>query len=689
MIQMIPLKNLALSQHNVRKNDVLLDLESLAASILARGLLQNLIGAATPRKKKKYDIMAGGRRLRALWHLLDKGDVTGDYPVPVEVLDGNSAHHSEISLAENFHRLAMTPADECTAFKHFIGELGDIDAVAIRFGVTRRHIEGRLRLATLAEPIFAALADGKITLDTAKAYGATNDTTKQLAVFEEFGKSWQSNNAMGIRNAILTRSITAGDAVAQFVGLAAYEAAGGRSARELFDAEDKIRWIDPEIAHTIAHTRLAELADIVREGRGLAWVKTCLTPRVSYEESSALYEVCGEQAELSEADLARVAVIEAEQNEIADRLENGDGTEGELLSAKYEALDAELSAFEQRASIVSDEIRAQVGQFIILTSEGVTQLDPRYFSTTPIDGIHSQSAPNAKFTNAATVAAKAQGLSGKLLDELAVQRRDLLAVHVASDPGFALDLAIFMLAEKSSGAHSSGSCNSTLQAIRPQDPVSASTLTSTNAQIHLSEIGEALDRSWCSFISVAERFDAFRALDDGARAAWLAYNVAKSLEATTGVTGTQHYSAFHNHLGTVLEIDTASWWRPTAANYFGRVNKTKMVSVLDEIGGPTLAARYSAAKRGELAVACEMLCSGTAQVEPEVRERALAWIPSVMRFDGASADGTEGDIEDNTDHDGEDGAQFEQADEDALPTDEVVNASTEEAERVEAELVEV
>ena len=35
----------------------------------------------------------------------------------------------------------------------------DIDGVAKRFGLTRRFVEGRLRLATLAEPIFEALSD--------------------------------------------------------------------------------------------------------------------------------------------------------------------------------------------------------------------------------------------------------------------------------------------------------------------------------------------------------------------------------------------------------------------------------------------------------------------------------------------------------------------------------------------------
>src|SRR3546814_17611994 len=87
----------------------------------------------------------------------------------------------------------MTPAEECRAFQYFIGLKGDIDGVAKRLGVTRRFVEGRLRLATLAEPIFDALSEGGITLDIAKAYASTENQAKQLQVRSEdrrVGKEW-------------------------------------------------------------------------------------------------------------------------------------------------------------------------------------------------------------------------------------------------------------------------------------------------------------------------------------------------------------------------------------------------------------------------------------------------------------------------------------------------------------------
>src|SRR3546814_13032398 len=38
-------------------------------------------------------------------------------------------------------------------------------------------------------------------------------------------------------------------------------------------------------------------------------------------------------------------------------------------------------------------------------------------------------------------------LSKRLVDELAMQRRDVLALHVASDPGLALDIMVFTLVD--------------------------------------------------------------------------------------------------------------------------------------------------------------------------------------------------------------------------------------------------
>ena len=81
-----------------------------------------------------------------------------------------------------------------------------------------------------------------------------------------------------------------------------------------------------------------------------------------------------------------------------------------------------------------------------------------------------------------------------------------------------------------------------------------------------------------------------------------------------------------------LEIETAHWWRPTAANYFDRVAKSRTLEALDAAGGPELVSRYAASKKAELASAAERIFSGNFVGEADIKERAQAWVPTFMRF---------------------------------------------------------
>ena len=179
MTQTVKLAKLKRSEKNVRTTPPK-NIEAMAASIRARGIMQNLLVTAA-RPKGMFEIIAGDRRYLGAMMLAEAGEiVAADYDVPVKIITGDEADLREVSLTENFQREQMTVAEECVAFQHFLKTDGDVDAVAKRFGQTRRFIEGRLRLADLAEPIFEALAAGKISYEMAKAYGSTADKAKQI-----------------------------------------------------------------------------------------------------------------------------------------------------------------------------------------------------------------------------------------------------------------------------------------------------------------------------------------------------------------------------------------------------------------------------------------------------------------------------------------------------------------------------
>ncbi|MBU2341838.1 MAG: ParB/Srx family N-terminal domain-containing protein, partial [Alphaproteobacteria bacterium] len=118
MIQSISLKKLVPSPRNVRKSsDDLADLQ-LRADIAARGLLQNLV--VRKAKRGKFEVEAGGRRLAALQALAKEGTLPGTHEVTCLVIEGEESEVREASLAENFQRLAMNPADEAQAFASII-----------------------------------------------------------------------------------------------------------------------------------------------------------------------------------------------------------------------------------------------------------------------------------------------------------------------------------------------------------------------------------------------------------------------------------------------------------------------------------------------------------------------------------------------------------------------------------------
>src|SRR3546814_20155610 len=103
-----------------------------------------LIIRRPPRSTRTDTLFPYTTLFRSLNLRADRGEINpDDFDVPVMVLKGDDATLSETSLAANFHQLKMTPAEECRAFQHFLGTSGDIDAVAKRFGLTRRRSEER------------------------------------------------------------------------------------------------------------------------------------------------------------------------------------------------------------------------------------------------------------------------------------------------------------------------------------------------------------------------------------------------------------------------------------------------------------------------------------------------------------------------------------------------------------------
>jgi ParB family chromosome partitioning protein len=624
MIKSIPLNKLGQSPRNVRRHtDGAADAE-LKASIAALGLLQNLIVRSAARGK--FEVEAGERRRRAMQSLVDEGVLPRNHEVTCLVLEegGNAV---ETSLAENFHRLAMNPADEAQAFASLIEAGASVEDVARRFGLTVRFVEGRLRLATLAPLVFEALAAGAITLDMAKAYGATSDQEIQARVFEQVSSAYYAPAPDGIRRMVLSGTVRGSDPRARLVGRDAYIEAGGRIERELFDDADSEAWVDVALLETLAGARMAEHAETIAAEHGLAWVRPTLDSYAGHDLVEGLVRIPAEPAPLSEAEAARLGSLEAAYDEQAAILEDEDSSEDAVAAAEeaIERIDRECAELRDRPPVLPPELRREAGMVLTLSRDGIPVLQPVFYGErqpeAPGDDDAIEVVPDGPRRSA---------LSKRLVDELAMQRRDVLSLHVASDPGLALDLLVFTLAD--ADAHDWRSrFATTIRGPIPSGPLVAFEARDARASAALAELTAGLDESWRGGTDVADRFDRFRDLTDDARAAWLGFVVGRTLEASLNVEGDRRI-AFHDHLGRLTGIDMAQWWRPTAANYFDRVSKQVILDALEEVGGAELASRFASSRKADLASSAERVFAGDTIAEADVHERALAWVPDVLGF---------------------------------------------------------
>lgn len=631
-IILVPASKLTLSPLNVRKVQNEAANLQLRADIVARGVIQNLIGLPVPRKKGHYAITAGGRRLTQVHAAIAAGELSDTFEVPVLPI-ASADDALEASLAENFQRLSMNPADEAMAFLHIMqSERATAADVAKRFGLTERFVQGRLRLAALADVVFTALRDGDITIEVAMAYASTSDVERQAAVFQQMRGPYMGygSNASTIKRELASGGFKGTDPKARLVGRDTYLEAGGRIESDLFSDVENETWVDGELLTKLATEKLEQAAAALGEQHGYGAVRTTLEGHVPWMDTRGLDRIEGELPPLTEEQEARQQAIETEIAEIENEADENEGLTEEQ-SDRVDGLQEELEAIVEREPILTDEQKARAVAYVVLGSDGTPRLHHELYEA-PQQAEEGDDDRDSGSSNSTLGEKEKTGISQRLGEELAVQKTELIALHVASDPHFALDLGTFIMVD---GAikHSGCELASQLRASLPQSRIS-DFASETQAAERWNGLDAGLDRSWVDGATVGERYDAFCALNQEVRAAWFGWAIARTLEAPpAGKTG----SAFLNHLGRKLEIDVADWWRPTARNYFDRVAKGMTLDALAEVGGSELRARYANSKKGDLAAAAEKLFRGDTIVEASTKEAALRWVPPSMAFGDTGA----------------------------------------------------
>ena len=354
----IPLSQLELSPDNVRKTpaDDSAFIE-LKASIAAHGLLENLIarsmepGADGPGR---YAVIAGGRRLAAMQALAAEGALEEDHPVPCRMI-GDIVAAEEVSLAENSVRAAMHPADQVEAFRRLADAGSTAAAIAARFGVSERTVEKRLRLGNAAPVLLEAYRADEIDLDTLMAFAVTTDQARQNAVWETVSQQGYRPGAWQIKRLLTEDRVPATSAIARFVGLEAYEAAGGRIDRDLFAEEDErgIWFDDPDLLNKLAMDSL-QVAARELETRW-KWAEARLD--MDWSATAAFGRVRPQPAEPTDGETAEIECLRTRNDELANM--DDDGWTEELIEeaeGNEERLDEIEATIEARAIYRREDI---------------------------------------------------------------------------------------------------------------------------------------------------------------------------------------------------------------------------------------------------------------------------------------------------------------------------------------------
>lgn len=610
-ISSIPLNKLVDSPDNVRKTaGADSALQELAASIAAHGLLQSLV--VRKGKKGKFAVVAGGRRLAALLLLADAGKIEADHAVPCQVLDG-AADATEISLAENSVREPMHPADEFEAFRALVdGGMSETD-VAARFGVTEAVVSRRLKLAHVSTKVMAAYRSDDLSLAQVMAFAVSDDHAAQERVFANLSE-WNSDPDT-IRGVLTDHEIAATDRRVQFVTLTVYEEAGGAVRRDLFtDGDDGVFILDPILLDRLVTEKLEAEASAVRAE---SWKWVAVRPSFEYSDWSEYDRRHEEPVPLQPEQEAEFNLLVMEQEKLSDLDDLSDEQQ-----ARFDEIEKRLEELESRETYFPPEVLAMAGAVVFLDHNG--ELGVRRGFIAPEDAAAEANADtgndagaDADYVAGDAAATAAGGLPHSLVESLTAHRTAALAWTLSRQPGIALAAVVHALALDAFYGSAEDSCLE----IFSKD-VSLNLAEGSNARELLETATDTWREdlpgnpanlfAWCLEQSEDQLLDLL------AHCAALTVNAVQAKIDRPDSERLVHAEA----LSQALELDMASWFTPTADNFFGRLTKDSIVESLSEARDGAVAPAWLKAKKADLASIAEREVANTSWLPVPLRRAA-------------------------------------------------------------------
>ncbi|MDH6689767.1 ParB/RepB/Spo0J family partition protein [Bradyrhizobium elkanii] len=628
----IPLSKLKKSPKNARKtphSEAVI--EALAASIAAKGILQNLVvepevdgeGAATGF----FCVTIGeGRRLAQLLRV-ERKEIRKSEPIRCIVDTANDPH--EISLDENVTRESTHPADQFAAFRKLADERGlGVEEIAARFGVTAYVVRQRLRLGAVSPKLIELYREGDLTLEQLMAFAITDDHARQEAVYERLPFD---PDASTIRRLLTETHVAATDRRARFVGLEAYTEAGGTVLRDLFTEDGGGYLEDVALLDLLVTARLNREADALRAAEGWRWTEAHL----DFPHAHGMRRVYPHPVELSAEDQAALQAVQTE----FDRLTEQHQTAEELpddVDARFGELEAEIERLEAKRQAYDPADVARGGAFVVLNHDGTVRIERGFIrpgdeqpeaETGPDSDAEARNeedrggedaAPDDEDDESATDEDDGdQPLSDVLVRDLTAHRTLGLRLNLSEQPDVAIVAVTHALTAQifylGAAAHVVG-----IQPVKTDLAAHADGIEDTRAGKAWSDRHANWARQMPKDVGALWEFVA--ELDHDSRMALLAHCVSLTVNAVKLPFDRRPRAlAAARRLAEAVALDMTSYWRPTARSYLGRVTKAGILVAVREGVGEEAAARLTDMKKADMAQVAEQLLAAT------------GWLPSLLR----------------------------------------------------------
>ncbi|WP_422847021.1 ParB N-terminal domain-containing protein [Acidovorax sp. M14] len=623
---LVPLSRLVLrpTGRNVRKTPRL-SVPELAASIQRVGLLQNLIVIAAP-DGEHYEVVAGGRRFAALKLLAKKHRIAKNWEVPCLLVADGTARTA--SLTENVQREAMHPADQFEAFAALVAEGRPIEDIAADFSVTPLVVQRRLKLANVSPRLMTDYRADAVTLDQLMALAITDDHAAQESAFYD-APTWQRHPS-NLRERVTEREIDAyRHPLVRFVGLDAYESAGGGVRRDLFAEGDAgVYLLDAALLERLAQDKLAGIAAEVK-AEGWAWVDA--TPGVTHADLHAFQRAPRGRREPTKREAQRIEKLQAKMQEVGEALdaalEAEDEDKADALQEEGEALGEQLQALEDSLQDYSPTVKAAAGAIVTTGRNGEAVIHRGLLREAEAKALRTLERLRQGFgsDDAANDAEgeddeqpKTVAMSDRLAQRLSAHRTAALQIEVARHPQVALAALAHGMVQAVLQASHYGTdlplgvrltVQDRLESMAPDWPESP-------AAVALRELQQAWNGKLPE--NSAELFAALLAMEQGELVKLLAVCVASTVDVVTP-RATPHQPS--KELAQAVSLDMAAWWQPTAEGYFKHVPKAAILQALGEYA-PDHVTRLATLKKADIASEAERLAYGT------------GWMPAVFKAEG-------------------------------------------------------